>query len=172
MNKIYFCTEDYIKEQTSITRNVDVADIFPLIKTAADMWVRNILGTYFYNYLLTQYNSQSLTTDEIALVEIIKPAVAWRATAEAIIDLSYQVKNKGVQTQFGDNSSSPEYKAIMFLHHNKSDKAAFYDNRLSVFLVENKDLYPKFLNKLNIDSTAKTLCNQGGNNFDQNIMFI
>jgi len=65
---IYFITENYLKTQTPITANVDVTDVTPYIKTQSDMRVQPILGTYFYNYMLTGYNAQTLNNDEETLV--------------------------------------------------------------------------------------------------------
>ena len=66
---IYFVTENFLKINTPITKNVDVTDVYPYVKPASDMRLQAILGSYFYNYLLTQYNDEVLTPDEITLVE-------------------------------------------------------------------------------------------------------
>ena len=91
---IYFVTENFLKVNTPITRNVDVTDVFPYVKPAADMRLQAILGSYFYNYLLTQYNDEVLTNDEVTLVEKIQFVVAWRAAEQAAFGLTYQLKTK------------------------------------------------------------------------------
>jgi hypothetical protein len=55
----YFITENYLKLNTTITANVDVTDLVPFVKTASDMSVQPILGSYFYTDLLTKYNNQT-----------------------------------------------------------------------------------------------------------------
>jgi hypothetical protein len=170
---IYFVTENYLKQNTSITQNVDSTDVVPLIKIAADSWVRGYLGTFFYQHLLTEYNAQTLTPDEVLLVQnYIQPAVAWRAATESTIGLSYQLKNKGIQTQSGDYSSSPEYKAIMFVHHHYRDRSDFYDNLLIEYLVANKSLFPQFLDPQNVDSRIKNKYCKLPNSFQSGINFI
>ena len=57
---LYFITETYLKVNTPITANVDVTDVTPYIATQAALRVQPILGTTFYNYMLTQYNAQTL----------------------------------------------------------------------------------------------------------------
>lgn len=174
-NIIYFVTETYLKTNTSITANVDIVEILPLVKNAADMWSRSIMGSYFYKDMLAKYNAQTLSADELNLLDEIQPAVAWRAGADAVIELSYQLKNKGLQTQSGDYSTSPETKAIMFNHHHIEQKAEFYENRLYVYLIENKDLFPAFLSDLNKDSKAKKDCDNDPTNNStgsKNIFFI
>jgi hypothetical protein len=169
----YFITENYLKENTPVSQNCTVKDIIINVKPVADMFTRSILGTYFYNDLLTKYNAQTMDSNELLLLEYIQPTIAWKAASESVITLSYQLKNKGVQTQNGDFSSNAEFKEVMFLVHHYSDKAEFYMNRLYDYIIKNKELYTIFLNDLNNDSTAKDRCNSGNNNnFNQNIIFI
>ena len=111
---IYFITEAYIKLKTPITQNVDVNEITPFIATVSDMRIQPILGTYFYNDILTKYNAQTLSPDEEILVSYIQPVVAWRSAEDAVFGLSYQLKNKGLQTQFGDNSNSVSIQEVNF----------------------------------------------------------
>ncbi len=165
----YFITENYLKSNVPITDNVDITDIIFNTRIAADFNIRPILGTYFYKHMLDGYNAQTLTADELDLLDYIQPAVAWRATSESVITLTYQLKNKGLQTQSGDYSLNPEYKEVMFVAHHYGDKAGNYDNQLTNYLKENRALFPEFESDLNKDSIAKR-CD--GNNFNQNIFFI
>jgi hypothetical protein len=167
----YFLTQNRMEQLVPMSGNADVNDWIMNIRNAADMWVRNILGTYFYKDLLTKYNNQTMSPNELLLLDEIQPAIAWKALSESVKTLSFQLKNKGVQTQFGDFMNSAEYKSVMYMVHDYSDKADFYLNRLSNFLTENRALYPVFLSAENKDSTAKHNCG-GSNNFQQNIIFI
>lgn len=152
---IYFVTENYLKNQTPITANVDVTDVTPFIKTQSDMRVQPILGTYFYKYMLTGYNAQTLNNDEETLVTYIQPVVAWRSAEDAVFGLSYQLKNKGLQMQNGDYSTSVSQSEVAFAQDHYAQKASFYETRLFNYLKENKDLYPEFTSDLNKDSDIK-----------------
>ena len=152
---IYFVTENYLKNQTPITANVDVTDVTPFIKTQSDMRVQPILGTYFYKYMLTGYNAQTLNNDEETLVTYIQPVVAWRSAEDAVFGLSYQLKNKGLQLQNGDYSTSVTREEVNFAQDHYAQKAAFYEVRLYNYLKENKDLFPEFISELNKDSDIK-----------------
>lgn len=170
----YFCTTTWIKDNIVVNKNIDDNNITPLIKGVADMWVRSYLGTYFYNDLLTKYNAQTLSNNEKTLVrDYIKFTVGWKTASEIAISTSFELKNKGVQTQSGDYSTSPDFKSVSFLVHHYSDKADFYMNRLKDYLTENKDLYTVFLNDLNNDSIIKkTSCSGDTNTFNTNTFFI
>lgn len=152
---IYFVTENYLKNQTPITANVDVTDVTPFIKTQSDMRVQPILGTYFYKHMLTGYNAQTLNNDEETLVTYIQPVVAWRSAEDAVFGLSYQLKNKGLQMQNGDYSTSVTQSEVAFAQDHYAQKASFYETRLFNYLKENKDLYPEFTSDLNKDSDIK-----------------
>lgn len=169
---IYFCTETWIKENTPITANVDMTDVMPWMKTAAEMWIQPILGSYFYNDLLTKYNAQTLSSDEITLVGMIQPAIAWRAASDAVYGLSYQLKNKGLQTQTGDFSESVELAEVQFGMAQYRQKAEFYENQISKYLGCDQsyaDLYPAFNSASNTNSILRP---QSGTNLGTTIAFV
>lgn len=152
---IYFVTESYLKNNTPITKNVDVNDVMPYVRTQAEMRLMSILGTYFYNDLLTKYNAQTLNADETTLVEYIQPVVAWRSAEDAVFGLSYQLKNKGVQVQFGDYSTNVSQGEIAFNMDHYGQKGAWFENRLTFWLLDNKALFPEFTSTSNNDSDIK-----------------
>lgn len=170
----YFVTPNYVITTTNIGRSVDQTMITYNIQTSADMWVRNILGTYFYEYLLTKYNAQTLNADETTLVgSYIKNAVAWRTASEVVIDSSIQIRNKGATKQNGDFSYDADFAQLGFIIKNTQQKAQFYENRLSEYLWENRTLFPEFEDPENKDSSAKnTGCYSNGGNFQSGVNFI
>lgn len=152
---IYFITENYIKSKTPITQNVDVNEITPFIATVSDMRIQPILGTYFYNDILTKYNAQTLSADETTLVSKIQPVVAWYSASDAVFALTYQLKNKGLQKQSGDNSESVTREEVGDGIEYYHSKAAFYEQRLRIWLKENKTLFSNFTSSDNTDSDMK-----------------
>lgn len=169
---IYFITESYLKTNTPITKNVDSTDIAPYIKPASDMRVQSILGTYFYDYLLTAYNAQTLTANETILVERIQPVVAWRAAEQCAFGLSYQLKNKGIQSQFGDYSQNVSQSEVAFVMDHYGQMAAFYEKRLINYILENKTLFTQFTSALNTDSDIKPVDDCTDNDYDNTMMVI
>jgi len=165
---IYFITESYIKNKTSITKNVDVNEVTPFIYTVSDMRIQPILGTYFYNDILTKYNAQTLTANEEILVAKIQPCIAWYAASDSVFALTYQLKNKGLQKQSGEYSESVSREEVGDAIEYYQGKANFYEQRLRVYLKENKDLFTEFTSSSNTDSDMKpdiSTDNTGYNNF-------
>jgi hypothetical protein len=156
---LYFITETYLKVNTPITANVDVTDVTPYIATQAALRIQPILGTTFYNYLLTQYNAQALLPDEIDLVEFIQPVIAWRSAEDAVFGLTYQLKNKGLQTQSGDYSASVSRNEVAFGMEHYAQKASFFEQRLIRWLLTNRALFPLFISTTNQDTDLRPMFN-------------
>ena len=152
---VYFITENYIKVQTPITRNVDVNEVTPFVKGCSDQRIQPICGTHFYDDLLTKYNAQTLDANETILVGKIQPCVAWYSAAEAVLSLSYQLKNKGIQKQNGDFSESVAKDEILLMYDHYAQKAAFYEQRIRQYLKDNGDLFTEYTSTDNTDSDMK-----------------
>jgi hypothetical protein len=153
----YFITESQIKE-SPITSNVESKAILPFVKAVSEMNIKSLLGSYYYDVLLTKYNTipTTLTDDEKILVDFIKPIIIWRSSSEMAMSLTYGLFNKGIQKQSGDNSESVEDTSVKFVMKHYNQKAEWYENQLQLFILKNKDLYPEFTSDLNKNSTIKS----------------
>jgi hypothetical protein len=156
---LYFITETYLKTNTPITANVDVTDVTPYIATQSALRIQPILGTTFYNHMLNAYNTQTLTPDEIDLVEFIQPVIAWRSAEDAVFGLTYQLKNKGLQTQSGDFSASVSRSEVAFGMEHYAQKASFFEQRLIRWLLANRNLFPIFISTTNMDTDLRPMFN-------------
>jgi hypothetical protein len=154
---LYFITENYLKTNTPITANVDVTDVTPYIATQAQLRVMPILGTTFFNYMLNVYNTQTANNDEETLIKFIQPIIAWRSAEDAVFGLTYQLKNKGLQTQNGDFSSSVSQREVAFGMEHYAQKAAFFEQRLIKYLIKNKNLFPEFISETNRDTDLRPM---------------
>ena len=144
MATVLFIGEEYIRENTVFNLNVDTKDIQQSAGVAQDMHIQPILGTTFYNELEAAYSAQTLTADETALMEYIKPALAYQACQMTLPFLAYSIKNKGPQVQFGDNSSNSDATAFHFLRKEIQNRAEFYTQRLIAYLCDNANLFPSY----------------------------
>lgn len=169
MATTYFVTENYIKQTTAITKNVDANEIMPFIVTSAQTWMQSILGTYFFDYLVQAFNDETLNSDEEVLVSKIKPAIAWRAASDCVLELTYQLKNKGLQKQSGDNSESVDLSEMGFVKTHYEQKAEFFETFVVDYLRLNKDLFPEFISELNKSGVLKA---QDDDNFSSDILFV
>ena len=148
----YWITETYLKVNTPLTKNISADEILPNVKSNSDMYIKSILGSYFYDILLTKYNNQTLSVDETTLVSYIQPIVAWRVAADCVFVLTYQLRNKGLQTQNGDNSESVDFNEVVFGMKHYNQKAEWYTNQLTEYLEINKLLFTDFISITNKSS--------------------
>jgi hypothetical protein len=98
--------------------------------------------------------------------------VAWFGASAAAFGLSYQIKNKGIQQQFGDYSQQVTFSEVTFTMEHLEQIGFFYINRLKFYLTENKDLFPNFISETNKDSDLKPLISKCSNDTDYNNTMI
>ena len=158
----YFVSENFIKTNSVVTANVDATDFTPLVELAAKAYVKPMIGTYFFDDLLTKYNNQTLSSDELLVVEKMQYAILWRVNAEATLTLTYQLKNKGIMKQNDENAESVALDEVTFMYNNYIQYATYFQSELKKFLMDNKDDFPVFLDILNKDSSVRSLCVCGG----------
>ena len=169
----YFVTENWLKTNGVITANVDATDFSPLVQFAAKAFIKKQIGSYFFEDLLTKYNAQTLSLVEQAVVEKMQWAIGWRASAQAVLTLTYQLKNKGLQKQSDDFSEAVELKEATFIYDNYVQQAGLFENELKEFLIANKTDYPIYLSDLNKDSVIKNNEHDiRGNSFNEGVGLI
>jgi hypothetical protein len=145
MTNVYFISELYLREHTPLNQNIDTKDIMPNIPLAQDMYIQPILGSQFYNSLLISYSAQTLNSNEEYLVSLIKPCLAYYSAYETVPYLNYQLKNKGMQRQFGDNSADVDMASMNFLRNSLKNRAEFYAERIQNYLMFNGNLFPNYV---------------------------
>lgn len=144
----YFITEQYVKDNSPITNNVDPKLIYPHIDGAERLWIRAVLGSDFYEYLKSAFDAQTLNPDEVELVQNwIKPAELWRAISMALPWMQWSVRNKGLQTQNDDFSSPAGTGETKWMINEAANRAQFYEDQLKRWLKENENKFPQFVNQ-------------------------
>ena len=145
MSITLFVSEEYMKNNLPISRNLDNKDIQPNIQMSQELYTQDILGTNFYEYLMDVYSGGTLNANETILVrDYIKPQVAYRALSLALPFLQYSIKNKGSQTQFEDFSNTTDFTSFKFLLSKVDDRSEFYEKRMVKYLCENGNLFPEY----------------------------
>ncbi len=147
-----FVTPTEVQVNTTLTHNVDVNDITPIITAIEAQWIEPILGTYFMDYLLALTTP---TASETKLIAKIKPAVWWGVTSELTVSLSYRLVNKGLQKQSGEFSEALEVQEVGFVAKEYAKKRDVFLSRLVDYLKTNKGLFPQFMSTQNNDSDVK-----------------
>lgn len=171
---IYFVTEKFLKERTPIGENVDIKKVVPFLETAAYLRLVPVLGEVFFDDLVTKYNANSLTADEMKVVDKCRMVVAWYASSMATPALNKQMTNKGQQTQSGDFSQNAGDMAEVQAQDRDSVVGRFWLNQLKDYLKRNKDLYPVYLSKPNQKAYLfeEPKCSDLGDSFNDSMFII
>ena len=162
---VYFVTEEFIKNETHITQNVDAGDISPYLHISAITYIQPILGYTFYNDILDKFNLGTLNADETQLVEFIKYVVAFYAAYEAVPNLTFRISNKGIQSQSGEFSASESIEVVNYIRRNIVKYAKIKEDELREYLYENKDLFTLYKDKSNksiVEPDGERNQNKGG----------
>lgn len=155
----FFIDETYIKEVTPICNNVDPKILRQILFPTQDVEIQQVLGTNYYKYLLNQVATNTTTADEDILIDMIKPCLAYKLAGNIVKYIASQITNKGPQRQTSDNSTYTDNSANKELMLEMLRWADFYENRLKVYLDDNKALYPLYVNSNDTDLTPETNLN-------------
>lgn len=148
---VLLISETYLRDTIPFNKNVDISDLVTNISPAQEMFLEPVLGTTFYDYIQVQYSAQTLTVDEITLMTYIKPFIAYKTAVITLPFLQYQIKNKGPQSQNGDNSSQVDNSVLFYLKKELENRAEWYDARLQRYLFLNQTLFPLYVTQGNVD---------------------
>lgn len=139
-------TESYLKDNTPLTSNIDVAELYPFMKDTQTRYVQNLLGTKFYNHLMDAITANSLTTDEVELMKMVRSMLMWYICYDAIPFINIKLRNKGVLKGSGDNLVNAELSEMKWLMNMCKGHAEFYEKRLQEYLCVNGSKFPTYQN--------------------------
>lgn len=151
MDLILFITEPYLKENSSISLNVETKLIQTAIADAQTIHIHQSLGTKLYKkiYELISTGDISLpiNADYETLMDyyIIPAMISW-SVYNTIINVRWKIMNKSVNSQSSDNTTPAELEEIKFLLSNLKDKAEFNSQRIVDYICANVSLYPEYTN--------------------------
>lgn len=136
-----FISEQYLRDFTPISNNIDVELIKPHIEYYEDSYIQDILGTNLYNDLKAKFASQTLSPDETTLVFLLKPAIAYGATQLAIPFINTEIRNKGLMQINAENAQQSEIERMRLLRQELRDRSDFYVQRIQSYLNVNSGLF-------------------------------
>lgn len=156
---IFFIDPIYLKQVTSLNANVDDRLVRESIQTAQDMYMLPILGNGLMEQMLQQISGGTLSgLNQYVVNSFIMPCLASAAMMELIPFLWIQMKNKGPVKQHSEFSDETTLAEVSFMVEKYREKAAFYAQRLTNYLLDNNQYFPNWLNpQLNTSSSGADL---------------
>jgi hypothetical protein len=149
-------SENKIKAFTNINKNVDMDTIRAEIGIAQDIHLQTLLGTKFYNNLLSKVSSTGNTfnNDELTLVnDYIAPYLIQTAYFEMIPHLHYRTMNRAIVVGDMESATGVDIETMKYLRTIQQQRSDFYKMRLVDYLMTGRgqNLFPDYLTYSTID---------------------
>ena len=153
---VLLISEIKLKTFTNINKNVDMDVLKAEIQIAQDIDLQTIIGTLFYNHLLSQVSSTGNTfnTPETTLVnDYIQPYLIQQAYFQCIPQLMYRTMNRGIVEGTMENAASVDIETMKYLRSIQKQRADFYMTRLQDYLLIGKgqNQFPQYVTQSSID---------------------
>ena len=153
---VLLISETKLKAFTNINKNVDMDVLKAEIQVAQDIDLQTILGTKFYNHLLSQVSATGNTfnAEELILVnDYIAPFMIQTAYFNAIPHIHYRTMNRGIVEGIMENATSVDLETMKYLRTIQKQRADFYMTRLQDYLLIGKgqNKFPDYVTQSTID---------------------
>lgn len=159
MNKVYFISEQYLKDNTSISMNVEPQLLNIAIQDAQNIHIQPLLGSSLYKKLVSLIVDGTIGAIgnekyKTLLDDYVVPATTQWALVECLPYIRWKIMNKSVLGQHSDNTTPAELEEIKFLKAELRNKAEFYGERIVKHLKANYTLYPEYTDSTNCENIS------------------
>jgi hypothetical protein len=153
---VLLISEVKLKAFTNINKNVDMDVLKSEVQIAQDIDLQTILGTKFYNHLLSQVSATGNTfnADETILVnDYVQPFLIQTAYFNAMPGIMYRSMNRGIVEGTMENAASVDINTFKYLRSIQKSRADFYMTRLQDYLLIGKgqNKFPDYVSQSTID---------------------
>jgi len=137
-----------IKQIVAISKNIDDNIINPYIILAELKYVKPVLGQLLYPDIVAKFDNQTLNQIETTLVEMVQIPLAHYVIENALTFLTYSITEKGIQSQYGVNSETPDSKStnntLNYVRNEISNNAEYFTQEVNKFLEANQASFPLY----------------------------
>lgn len=145
MATVLFISETFLKDNTQVSKNVDVKYIREAILWSQDSDIQPILGSTLYNKIKDEIEAATITGVYKALLDdFIQVCLKHYVIAECMPMAHYKITNKGLQIQDSEQSQPASKGNVDFLVEKETNKAEWYRQRLIDYLCENSSDFPEY----------------------------
>lgn len=142
---VTYSTTESLKDNTSISSNVDPKSLLPYIQSAELMNVLPIIGVALDSDLKQKIIDNNLTgTSQTLVYEYILPVSAYASWLDSSTFMYSKTTNKGLVHQTSDSSTTIDFETFKQYRQSIKDKLHFFKQRLVNFLEDNKTTYPLY----------------------------
>jgi hypothetical protein len=145
--RAFFIDETYLKDNSPLSGNVDIAEIYPYAKVCEEIYIQEAIGTSLFNDLAAKIildEDLSGYPNELILVKKIREAVLWYTVYKALPFISIKVRNIGLVKQTGENLTSADSQDVKDLRHECKINGDFFLKRVQDYLCDFGDLFSAY----------------------------
>lgn len=150
-NHAFFISETYLKNNSPLSANIDVEELYPFMKSTEDVRIQEAIGTKLYEYLIDQVIASKaspatpLSTDDETLIKKLRDVLVWYIPFDALPFIAMKIRNIGVVNQNGENLQNGVRADISYLRQECKEKGDFYLKRVQDYLCYYHSLYPVYM---------------------------
>lgn len=138
---------DYLRDNTSISSEVDSNVLIPHIQTAQNLRIEQLLGTALYDEVIAAVDAGTVSGNIKTLLDnYIQPCLKEWAFYQALPFIKYSISNVGVTTRDSENDSEASLEELQFLRGAVRDTAEYMSQKVINYLKANVDLYSSYQN--------------------------
>lgn len=153
-NTLLISVKELKSNGTLFSNNVDDGYLNSTIITCQEVYLEQVTGTALYHKLQELvYNQITGEPDGIyapgneaykeLLEEMVKPYLKARATVDVMYPIAYKIRNAGVMRNSDTNLQPADMNDIKYLEKQYNTYVSEYEQRLSKYLCDNKELFPE-----------------------------
>ena len=153
-NTLLISARELKNANTLISNNVDDNYLSSTIITCQEVYLEQITGTALYHRLQELvYNQITNAPDalndpenedyKILLEDMVKPFLKARALVDVLYNAAFKIRNMGVMKSSDTNLQNADMSDIKYLEKQYLTYVAEYEQRLSKYLCDNKELFPE-----------------------------
>lgn len=153
---VLLISEVKLKNFSQINKNVDQDILKSQVQIAQDIDLQTILGTKFYNHLLSQVSATGNTfnADEKVLVDdYISPYLIQQSYFRAMPSIMYRSMNRSIVQGTMESAEPVNIETFKYLRNIQKQTADFYMTRLQDYLLIGKgqNKFPDYTTQSTID---------------------
>ena len=145
-NKIFLVSPEDVKAGSNINYNVDSGDVASAIRTAQNVYLRDIIGDNLLEALQEMVSGGTIG-DNAAYEELLDNYVSeyliYKACVEITVPIALKIRNMGITQDYDTNVQAAQLRNIAELADYYETQAIDKANRLIDFIVKNRAAFPE-----------------------------
>jgi hypothetical protein len=146
MQRAFFISEIYLKENTPLSGNVDMGEVYPHARSAEETYIQEAIGSKLYERLVDSLTAspKNTTADETTLLKKLRDALMWYTCYDALPFLDIKIRNIGIVKQKSDNLENASRDDVSYLRNVCKNKGDFYLRIVQKYLCENSRKFEQY----------------------------